>query len=268
MHPFLQSVQETRVAPGEAVLWWMGQMGLLIKMGDTLLCVDYFASLREDRQVPPPVPMEEMEGIHAFLGTHDHLDHIDHEAWRVWAKTCPGAKFIFPRMHQAAILEDGILEQNCLGLSEGESCPVGEVTIRAIAAAHEFLDQDPATGLYPCLQYIIEGNGVRVYHAGDTLRYEGMLPKLKGMGKINAALLPINGRDAARYSRNCIWNMTFQEAADLAGELQPNLALPGHWDMFAGNSEDPKQFENYVKVKYGALVPVRIPQYMEPIRIG
>ncbi|MER2105044.1 MAG: hypothetical protein ABS999_24480, partial [Pseudomonas atacamensis] len=49
---------------------------------------------------------------------------------------------------------------------------------RAIAAAHEFLDRDEGTGLYPCLQYIIEGNGVRIYHAGDTLRYEGMLPKL------------------------------------------------------------------------------------------
>ena len=31
---------------------------------------------------------------------------------------------------------------------------------------------------YPCLQYIIEGSGKRIYHAGDTLRYEGMLPRL------------------------------------------------------------------------------------------
>jgi L-ascorbate metabolism protein UlaG (beta-lactamase superfamily) len=66
-----------------------------------------------------------------------------------------------------------------------------------------------------------------------------MLKKLQDFGPIDAALLPINGRDGARYRRNCIGNMTFQEAADLAGELHPRLVIPGHWDMFADNPGDP-----------------------------
>ena len=65
---------------------------------------------------------------------------------------------------------------------------------------YSFLSPDPS-GLYPCLQYVIEGNGVRIYHAGDTLRYEGMLPKLQAFGQMDAALLPINGRDGKRYRR-------------------------------------------------------------------
>jgi hypothetical protein len=28
-----------------------------------------------------------MDKLHVFLGTHDHLDHIDHEAWKIWAKS-------------------------------------------------------------------------------------------------------------------------------------------------------------------------------------
>ena len=51
MNGFLRSVQDQEVPSGSAVLWWLGQMGLLIKMGSTVLCVDYFASETAERQV-------------------------------------------------------------------------------------------------------------------------------------------------------------------------------------------------------------------------
>ena len=47
--------------------------------------------------------------------------------------------------------------------------------------------------------------------------------------------------------------MTYQEAADLAGALQPKLTIPTHYDMFAMNSLDPKLFFDYMKVKYPQL---------------
>ena len=268
MHALIRQVTDTPFAPGKAWMWWLGQMGLLVKMGSTVLCLDYFASLRPGRQVMPPVPMEEMEGIDAFLGTHNHLDHMDHEAWKVWARVCPGAGFVFPALHMQEVLADGISEDRCRGLTDGGTCRVGEVTVHAIAASHEFLDPDPATGLYPCLQYVLEGNGVRIYHAGDTVRYEGMLPKLQKLGRMDAALLPINGRDAERYRRGCIGNMTFQEAADLAGELQVGLVMPGHFDMFRDNPGDPAAFRDYVEAKYQGSVKVQIPRYAAPIRVS
>ena len=266
MNAFLQSVRETPAPQGTAVLWWLGQMGLLIKMGDTVLCVDYYASESTDRQTPPPIPADEVAGIDAFLGTHDHLDHIDHGAWRRWAAQCPDAAFVFPALHRAAVLADGVRPERAVGLTEGGSCRIGGVTVRAIAAAHEFLSPDPETGFFPCLQYIIEGSGIRIYHAGDTLRYEGMLPKLQAFGPVDAALLPINGRDGARYRRGCIGNMTFQEAADLAGALEARLAIPGHWDMFADNPGDPTAFADYLDAKYPGRA-CRIPRLLEPIRL-
>ncbi len=267
MNDFLKSVLELPVPGGSAVLWWMGQMGLLVKMGATVLCIDYFASEMPNRRTPPPVPMEEMRHIDAFLGTHDHLDHIDHGAWKVWARCCPEAKFVFPRLHLQGVLADGVPEENCLGLTDGESCRVGDVTIHAIPAAHEFLSPDPATGMFPFLQYIIEGNGIRIYHAGDTVRYEGMLPKLKAFGPIDAALLPINGRDGKRYRNDFIGNMTFQEAADLAGELKPKAVIPGHWDMFAENPGDPDAFADYLDAKYPGQIRLIRPGILEPIRL-
>ncbi len=265
MNGLLRTVADTPAPEGTAVLWWLGQMGLMVKMKDTVICVDYFATKTEDRRVAPPVPAEETEGIRAFLGTHDHLDHIDHEAWRVWARTCPEARFVFPAIHRKAVEADGIEPERCLGLNDGESCRVGDITIRAIPAAHEFLDREAESGLYPFLQYVIEGSGLRIWHAGDTVRYEGMVPRLREFGPIDAALLPINGRDGTRYRANCIGNMTFQEAADAAGEVKPRLVIPGHWDMFAFNSEDPRKFADYLDAKYGDAVPCLIPGYGEPI---
>ena len=265
MNDFLKSVRELSVPYGSAVLWRLGQMGLLVKIGSAVLCVDYFASELPGRQVPPPIPVEEMAGIDAFLGTHNHLDHIDHEAWKVWAWCCPEAVFVFPEAHRQEVLADGIPEERCRGLNDGESCQIGGVTVRAVAAAHEFLARDPATGLYPSLQYVLEGNDVRVYHAGDTPRYEGMLPKLHALGLLDAALLPINGRDGARYRRDCIGNMTFQEAADLAGELRPRAVIPGHWDMFADNPGDPDAFEDYLDAKYPGQIRVIRPGILQPV---
>ena len=261
------SVLNTPAPYGTAVLWWLGQMGLMVRLGDSLFCLDYYASPDPARQTPPPIPREDVRNVTCFLGSHNHLDHMDHESWRVFARNCPAARFVFPSPHLRQVLEDGVSPENCCGLDDGKQVRLGDVTIHALAAAHEFLDPDPETHQYPCLQYILEGNGVRIYHAGDTLRYEGMIGKLAAFGQMDAVLLPINGRDSARYRRGCIGNMTFQEAVDLAGELRPRLAIPGHWDMFRDNSADPHAFAEYMDAKYGDLVPCRIPQLMNPIVI-
>lgn len=248
-------------------LYWLGQMGLIVKTENVKLCIDYYASPGAERQTPPPIPVDELKDVDAFLGTHDHLDHMDHDSWKIWAKTNPGAKFIFPKMHMDSVLEDGVKPENAIGLNDGESYKIGDATIHAVAASHEFLDRDEQTGLYPYMQYVIETNRILIHHAGDTVRYEGMLPGIKSFGKIDVQLLPINGRDAYRYSQNCIGNMTFQEAADFAGETGTALVIPGHWDMFADNSADPHEFADYLNVKYQGRIKCLIPEVMSKILI-
>lgn len=248
---------------GDVSIYWLGQMGMLIRTGSVNICIDYYASLDKMRQSLPPIPANELTGIDAFIGTHDHLDHIDHESWKIWGKTNPQAKFIFPKKCEEAVLADGIAVENLAGINDGESVQIGDVTIHAIAASHEFLDQDKQTGEYPYLQYIIETNGIRIHHAGDTVRYEGMLARIKAFGDIEIQLLPINGRDARRYRQNCIGNMTYQEAADLAGEVGSKIVVPGHWDMFQNNSADPYEFADYLDAKYHGKILCRIPEMME-----
>ena len=243
---------------------WLTQMGLQISTRRTTILVDYFASDDPGRLSPAPVALQDVKGVDAFLGTHDHIDHIDRAAWRIWKDTNPNARFIFPAAHTEALLSDGIPPERLKPIDVGETVIIGDMSIRATPAAHEFLDRD-AAGRCLYLQYVIEGEGKRVYHAGDTLRYEGMLAQLRAFGPIDAALLPINGRDAWRYRNNIIGNMTFQEAADLAGELDIRLPLPGHWDLFAGNTADPRAFADYLSVKYHITAPIPAP--LRPIEL-
>jgi L-ascorbate 6-phosphate lactonase len=118
-----------------------------------------------------------------------------------------------------------------------------------VPAAHEFLDQDPVSGRYPYLGFVVAVNGCTVYHAGDTCLYEGIHERLRRV-RPDVMILPINGRDARRLAAGCIGNMTYQEAADLAGGLAPGVVIPAHYDMFATNAGDVAAFSAYVRVKY------------------
>ena len=68
MNEKMQAIIDTKVDNGTVAMWWLGQMGLIIKSPNTMIVIDYFAVPFQTRQVAPPVPAEEMEGVDAFLG--------------------------------------------------------------------------------------------------------------------------------------------------------------------------------------------------------
>jgi L-ascorbate 6-phosphate lactonase len=82
---------------------------------------------------------------------------------------------------------------------------------------------------------------------------KGLRERLKKRDKIDVMFIPINGRDAKRYRKNCIGNMTYQEAVDLAGSIKPGLVVPAHYEMFTFNSEDPLLFTDYLEIKYPGI---------------
>ncbi len=249
----IDDINACEVAFGECAFWWLGQHSFIVKLGTRVLYLDVFLSPFKSRTVPPLLKPEECTNADAFLGTHDHADHIDRACWPGMAKASPAAKMVVPKLLQDRIAKDLSLDAGrVLGLDEGITQQVGDVSVTAIPAAHELLDTDSITGMHPYLGYIVSGNGFTLYHAGDTCVYEGMQAKLR-QWKLDLAFLPINGRDARRLKSNCIGNMTYQEAVDLAGSVNPGLTIPTHFEMFTGNSENPQLFLDYMAVKYPML---------------
>ena len=229
-----------------------GQQGILVQSAETGIRfgIDLFLTRIPERKLQNIVEVEDLSDVALLFGTHDHLDHIDRDAWKKAAKLHKKLRFVAPRYFEATLPEElSIPAERFLFVDENETVSYEGIDIQAVAAAHEFLDTSE-DGLHPYLIYIVTVEGKKLCHMGDTCLYEGIYGKLRALGPFDVMFLPINGRDAVRYRRNCIGNMTYQEAADLAGTLKPALAVPGHYDMFADNAEDPEAFLEYVNIKY------------------
>ncbi len=253
----IADIADCRVPAGSLAFWWLGQHSFIVKSAHAVLYLDPFLTPLPDRQVPPLLRPEEIGNADLILGTHDHLDHIDRGVWPALAAASPQAVFVVPELLREGLARDlGLPVSRFLGLDDGTAVERCGVRITGVAAAHEFLDRDAASGRYPYLGFVVEADGCTLYHAGDCCVYEGLLTRLRRW-QFDLVLLPINGRDAKRYAANCIGNMTYQEAADLAGALAPRLTVPAHWDMFAMNSQDPAAFLDYMRVKYPALATLR-----------
>jgi L-ascorbate metabolism protein UlaG (beta-lactamase superfamily) len=134
-------------------------------------------------------------------------------------------------------------------MGDGDSLVLDGIRVTAVKSKHEFFDEDPVLG-FPYLGYVVEAGGLAFYHSGDCILYDGLRDTLRQWPRLDAMFLPINGRDADRYLTGCIGNFTFQEAAELAGDLDVGLAVPSHYDMFIGNQEDPAKFVRFLNAKY------------------
>ena len=238
-------------ADGELAFWWLGQMGFALRVGELTLYLDPFLAPQENRLVPPLLSAKDLVGCDFVFGSHDHTDHIDYALWKNLNFLSPNTKFVVPKLLVKPLSDKlGIPEEDFVGIDEDVSFDNGTIRIVGIAAAHEFLSPDPESGLHPAMSYLVESGGCRIYHAGDNCKYEGLETKLRNAGKIDLMMVPINGRDGRKLRAGIIGNMDFREAVDLVGMVEPRLAVPAHYDMFEGNTEDPEKFVDYLKVKY------------------
>ena len=231
-----------------------GQQGIMFwdEESNYKFGIDLFLSDEPGRKLQNLVGIDDLRDVNLLFGTHDHIDHIDRQAWRIIGKKHPHIRFVAPKLFEDDLPKDlDIPKERFIFIDENEKIEEGPITIEAVQAAHEFVDETPE-GLHPYLMYIVSFNGKKICHMGDTCLYEGVYEKLRNHGPYDVMFPPINGRDAKRYKDNIIGNMTYQEAADLIGVLEPALAVPGHYDMFDFNSADPMDFLDYVNIKYPA----------------
>jgi L-ascorbate metabolism protein UlaG (beta-lactamase superfamily) len=232
----------------EAAFWWLGQHSFVVKLGERVLLIDPFLSEVDGRLVPPLFqPLDACGVVDLVLCTHDHLDHIDPAAIPGLA-ACSDIAFVAPEACRDRMLSLDVPASRLYGMNHGESIALEGMTIRAIKSAHEQFFQTEE-GLYPFLGYVVTGQKRTIYHAGDTVWWEGLQQELSGF-HLDVAMIPINGRDAERFEADIVGNMTYQEAGDLVGGLDVGLTVPTHYDMFAFNSEDPGLFIAYMKSRY------------------
>jgi L-ascorbate metabolism protein UlaG (beta-lactamase superfamily) len=257
-----------KLAPrtGEAGLWWLGQATVALRGARANVLVDPFLSPHPDRLVPPPFAPREVGGLHAILCTHEHWDHFDAEALPELAEASPDAVIVVPEPIADATLALGIDASRVVGAQPERAIELDGLTVHPVPACHGIEMSDAYTfgrelsdGLYRYLGYVVDLGGVRVYHAGDTIPFDGLEEQLRELA-IDVALLPINGRDPEREAQGIVGNMDPREAAHVAEAAGADVVIPIHFDMFEANLGDPVALLDVVlreQLDVAVLVPSR-----------
>ena len=245
----LEEMDATNPLPGALAVWWLGQSGFLIKSCETTLLIDPYLSDHlttkyrhtdrpHVRMTRAPLRGADLSGIDLVLASHKHSDHLDPGTMIDLLEASPQARLVLPRSLHLHAEGLGIQENRRVGLVAGETFRATGVSIRAVPSAHEGLDTDEA-GCHLYLGFVIEIAGLRLYHSGDTLTYDGLTEAI-GPEPVDVMFLPINGRDP---SRGVPGNMTAAEAVDLANGVGPRFVVPHHYDMFTFNTIPVEVFE-------------------------
>jgi L-ascorbate metabolism protein UlaG (beta-lactamase superfamily) len=242
-------IRATSPEPGTLAIWWLGQSGLLIKTRAGTLVVDpylsesltakYAGTQRPHvRMTECPLRGGDVPGVDLVLASHKHTDHLDRATLGPMLEASPGAVLALPAAlldHAASI---GLAADRLVGLGSGDVFERAGFRVRAVPSAHEALDTD-AQGRHLYLGFVIEAEGLRLYHSGDSLAYDGLVEHL-GPDPFDVLFLPINGRDPARGVPG---NMTAAEAVGLAARVRPRFVVPHHYDMFTFNTVPVAEFE-------------------------
>jgi L-ascorbate metabolism protein UlaG (beta-lactamase superfamily) len=252
---------ELAIAPGEVALGWLGQASFVLGFRGATVLVDPFLAQHPDRLVPPPFAPEDAAGVDLVAITHDHLDHLDRDSLPGIAAASPAARFLVPRPIAGEL---GVAADRVIGLRPGETAEVAGLRVHAVAALHGDTPADAYSfdgaagdGEHRFLGYVFEGDGIRVYHAGDTIPHDGLAGEVRALAP-DLALLPINGRDAEREALGIVGNLDEAEAVELAAAAGVDLLVPMHWDMFAANLGSPALAADLARQReLAVLVPTR-----------
>lgn len=231
---------------GDVTLWWLGQAGFAVRHGDRLLLIDPYLSeslaekyrgrlFPHTRMHPSPVGPEELRGVTDVLCTHAHTDHMD--PWTIHGLLRYNEpRFVVPLAERERAHERGVPAGHTTCARAGDPIDLDGITIGPVPAAHEHLEWDDR-GNHRFLGYVLTVAGLRIYHSGDCVPYDGQ-PELLRELRIDLALLPVNGRDAHRRDNGVPGNFTAREAAELCEAAGIPYLLCHHFGLFDFNTVD------------------------------
>lgn len=250
----LDDIHNTTVNHGEVAIWWLGQSGYAIKTASTLFYVDLYLSEHLTKKyadtAKPHIRMTEsairgadLQDVQLIFASHKHSDHLDPGSMPDIFANNPDARLVLSgALKDYAMTTLGLDGDRLIPTNGDETLTVDDLTVHILPSAHPDLAQDD-DGNHLFIGFVFEVDGVKLYHSGDTILYEGLADRLKAH-HVDIAFLPINGTDERRKELHVPPNMDIDDALGLAREIGDPLIIPHHYDMFTFNTVDVSLFED------------------------
>ena len=161
--------------------------------------------------------------------SHDHFDHCSpDDVMRIQGPNT----IIITEKDSASKLTGDIRV-----MKPGEQLELAGVKVTAVPSYNTDKNFHPKTRGW--LGFIVEIEGVKLYHAGDT----DFIPEMKDFN-VDIALLPVSGT----------YVMHSAQAAKAAIAINPKLAIPMHYGAIVGNEQDAIHFQTSLEGKVEVLL--------------
>lgn len=173
---------------------WLGHAAFKIKTKDKVIYLD-------------PYQIKEEEKADIVVSTHGHGDHFDRGSIKKLVKD--NTIVIGP-----ASISNQLKKFNGKGLNLYEPFEVENIKIELIPSYNVKKQNHPKSAEWAGI--IVEAEGKKIYHAGDTER----IPEMKDLASrnIDVGLFPCGGT----------YTMDFDESTDCAVDVKPRVAVPMH----------------------------------------
>ncbi|MCP4109260.1 MAG: MBL fold metallo-hydrolase [Desulfobacteraceae bacterium] len=180
-------------------------------------------------------PYEISDGPKAdiILISHDHSDHCS-----------PGDVAKIQQPETVIVTEKDSakkLKGDVRIIKPGESVTVDEIKIEGVPSYNVDKNFHPKQNEW--LGFIVEVEGVRIYHAGDS----DFIPEMKDF-KVDIAFLPVSGT----------YVMNAEQAVESALAINPKIAIPMHYGAVVGAEDDAVEFKKALEGKIDVLILEKI----------
>ncbi len=156
--------------------------------------------------------------------THEHFDHCSPED----VSKIQGPDTVIVTEKDSALKLTGDVRV----IKPGDSLMIDGVKIVAVPSYNTDKDFHPKKNNW--LGFVVEVDGITVYHAGDT----DFISEMKDL-EVEIAFIPVSGT----------YVMRSDQAVEAALAIGPKLAIPMHYGSIVGSEQDARDFKDALEGK-------------------